>query len=501
LVIGFGYIWLVIFFDFLVAARSTPSYQIEIKHNLFIFSNKKKMSTTIDEISIFNHVYDQLENTESDDNFNMISKDDARYAKFYKLLKFNPNKHILDQQVECDCELIVDGESAGTFSNLNVEFLKSKATVAPFGLKDQTVVDPTVRKALEIPLSRVQFGAGWEDAKASILKKISEDFTPVSIELRPYKMHIYEPGGHFKWHRDTLHGDDHIATLVFVLPTKFKGGQLQFCGKWYFNDPPKSADKCCDDDSEPGENELVATKNTDEMKLPLWNIFYTDHYHRVTPVTEGIRIVLQFDVFYKRKNYKEEYNEEAESRVKRQKVKSGDEDSDDKDFMKSDDENSDNEDFIENIEGNHWWKDQPVCHLIDEHNTWYSHVDVTLIELIKANGRCIAIFLDHEYSCGALKKMILKDTDLEIYKALNPHFKISCIPIVISKSDDKCAIAQYRPYNEDDETEMVYDHIDVLTPFWGYCKRLLSIDGGYTGNEHTPSHMAYFSALMVINPK
>jgi hypothetical protein len=39
-------------------------------------------------------------------------------------------------------------------------------------------------------------------------------------------MHIYEEGGFFDKHKDTQHGDSHIATLLVGLGSKHEGGDL-----------------------------------------------------------------------------------------------------------------------------------------------------------------------------------------------------------------------------------------------------------------------------------
>ncbi len=39
-------------------------------------------------------------------------------------------------------------------------------------------------------------------------------------------MHLYEKGGFFKEHQDTLHAANHYATIVIRLPTGNQGGQL-----------------------------------------------------------------------------------------------------------------------------------------------------------------------------------------------------------------------------------------------------------------------------------
>lgn len=42
----------------------------------------------------------------------------------------------------------------------------------------------------------------------------------------PYKLLIYEPGGHFKLHQDTEKEPGMFATLIVQLPSAFQGGAL-----------------------------------------------------------------------------------------------------------------------------------------------------------------------------------------------------------------------------------------------------------------------------------
>ena len=47
-----------------------------------------------------------------------------------------------------------------------------------------------------------------------------------SVEIKLYKMLIYEKGGHFLKHRDTEKENGMFATLVLQLPSIHEGGEL-----------------------------------------------------------------------------------------------------------------------------------------------------------------------------------------------------------------------------------------------------------------------------------
>eukprot|EP01040_Poterioochromonas_malhamensis_P005655 gene5655-6078_t len=123
--------------------------------------------------------------------------------------------------------------------------------------------------------------------EGDILSTLSKDFLRGEVEVKFYKLAIYEPGGHFQVHRDTVHDPDHKATLLVELYSEHKGGKLvlEKDGKrvdWMLS---------CNVKRKKEENE-------DEPMLR-WCLFYTDVEHRVKKVKSGVRIVLQFDVLVK----------------------------------------------------------------------------------------------------------------------------------------------------------------------------------------------------------
>ena len=163
-----------------------------------------------------------------------------------------------------DAHLWVDGQDLGPVDKLDYRALYEKATVAPFGHDTETKVDPEVRDAREIAASRIQVlvdGKQWfPDVR--LLPNLSVK------EVKLYKLHFYSVGGHFKSHRDTLHGPDHMATAVVFLDSDFGGG------------------------------ELVVRKDGRRFETQEGTcVFYTDCEHEVRPVTSGLRVVLQYDLY------------------------------------------------------------------------------------------------------------------------------------------------------------------------------------------------------------
>ncbi|KAJ3055670.1 hypothetical protein HK097_009788 [Rhizophlyctis rosea] len=160
---------------------------------------------------------------------------------------------------------------------LDVEKIKSVAHPAPFGKGSETVLDTNVRKAFEIKGGdlTVDYGEGFDKIQKELQKLAPEGKVLVP---KLYKLQMYEVGGHFKRHRDTVHSTNHYGTLIVGLPTNegYEGGEFVLY-------PP---------DREPV---------TIDLQVDHWQrryaVFLTDLEHEVNEVTEGVRVVLQFDLY------------------------------------------------------------------------------------------------------------------------------------------------------------------------------------------------------------
>lgn len=149
-----------------------------------------------------------------------------------------------------------------------------------FGRKDQTVYDENVRKAKEITCNHVQFSTDINQ-NDELRRKISSFLCHNDFELKFYKMAIYEKGDFFHLHTDSTHSVDHVATLLIGLPLfEFKDGLFSL-----YELSPSSSDQF---------------KQTDiDFNKTSACIFYTYVPHKVHQVTDGLRIVLQYDVHLK----------------------------------------------------------------------------------------------------------------------------------------------------------------------------------------------------------
>jgi hypothetical protein len=183
-----------------------------------------------------------------------------------------------------------------------------------------------VRKGKEIKANQIEFyvtevGSSRKIAsehplndfiRREILRNTEKNFLSPDAEVEFYKLAIYEPGGHFQTHRDTVHSADHKATFLLEVRSEHTGGALNLIKngttvEWDLSMP---AVERSDEKEQSPEDEFIieipeqknetekASKRAREENFPLkWILFYTDIAHSIAPVTSGIRMVLQFNVY------------------------------------------------------------------------------------------------------------------------------------------------------------------------------------------------------------
>jgi hypothetical protein len=291
-----------------------------------------------------------------------------------------------------DAKIFLKGETeeidCGTLGSPKVLKLLEAATNSPFGKGAETVFDENVRKGKEIKAENINIPPppprkndgyiwGYSDKVAGpvkeksftellrdmILENTDGNFLGPNIDIQFYKLAIYEPGGHFQTHRDTVHSADHKATLLLEVRSDHKGGVLtlqknDMITEWNLAEPlalpseqeevlQNSVDEFILDSSSEDEkgksdkkskiNQKYFRADEDEYEriqynrkprksIPQknnkdslsWMLFYTDIEHSVSPVTEGIRVVMQFDVYerpagtFEETKAEEEYDDEGE---------------------------------------------------------------------------------------------------------------------------------------------------------------------------------------------
>lgn len=115
-------------------------------------------------------------------------------------------------------------------SPATAEKLKSVARPAPFGFRDQTLRDESMRWTWEVPKSRVKIPAlPWKDLlRAQIAAMQGALGLSPEARLEPVfdKLLVYERGQFFKAHQDSEKSDGIVASLVVVVPSSYSGGTV-----------------------------------------------------------------------------------------------------------------------------------------------------------------------------------------------------------------------------------------------------------------------------------
>lgn len=152
------------------------------------------------------------------------------------------------------------------------------AVQAPYGRRTETIVDKEVRDTLEIPANEVSFSKEFSEKLKFAIETIASTLHLEidRLDCEPYKLLIYKKGGFFLPHRDSEKKKGMVASLVVVLPTKFRGGDLivkheQIQKRFDFETARSQT-----------QAEFVA--------------FFADCVHEVKKVTSGFRVGLTFNL-------------------------------------------------------------------------------------------------------------------------------------------------------------------------------------------------------------
>ena len=171
---------------------------------------------------------------------------------------------------------------------------------APFGKGSETVHDEAVRKTLQISSKLVHFQnprfevelqalaahaavmLGFGDSEdgdkgKSGHARTNTTFSAPMVRAELHKLLIYQPGDFFLDHRDAVHREGMFGTLLLQLPCAYQGGALTV---------------------EHGRKSVVIDHSDPQKSLfsVHFSAFYADCKHRVDKVTEGLRLILAFDL-------------------------------------------------------------------------------------------------------------------------------------------------------------------------------------------------------------
>ncbi len=149
---------------------------------------------------------------------------------------------------------------------------------APFGQGTATLVDKKVRNTWELDPAQFRLSDEWSAAIAKALPSIAKQLglPAAQLEVRLYKLLVYEKGGFFLSHRDSEKQDRMVASLIVVLPNPFQGGAL-------FVRHQGTTQRCSFFEARSG-------------KEPGYAAFYADCEHEVERVSFGVRLCLAYNL-------------------------------------------------------------------------------------------------------------------------------------------------------------------------------------------------------------
>ncbi|RXW12377.1 hypothetical protein EST38_g13476 [Candolleomyces aberdarensis] len=168
-------------------------------------------------------------------------------------------------------------------SERDAKVVISHASQAPFGRGDQTIVDTTVRDTWEIEPASVKFqNPKWEQyvelvASKSIWTALGVAPWTSKPRCELYKLLLHQTGSHFLPHQDTYKADGMFATVVFVLPSLFEGGEVHV--------------------SHAGQNAIIDASKHSQFNTSIL-AWYTDVMHEVKPITSGYRLALSYNLIH-----------------------------------------------------------------------------------------------------------------------------------------------------------------------------------------------------------
>ena len=170
------------------------------------------------------------------------------------------------------------GEVALPVSTSNARQLIAKASQAPYGRGEATIVDTDVRRVWQLEPDQFQLkNPKWEAFVQELANAVKAEFgVKQKVTASLYKLLVYEKGSFFVPHRDTEKAHRMFATLVICLPSKHKGGQLIV--------------------SHAGQSQAIDFSDKASAYDLQYAAFYADCEHEVRPVTDGYRICLVYNL-------------------------------------------------------------------------------------------------------------------------------------------------------------------------------------------------------------
>lgn len=170
------------------------------------------------------------------------------------------------------------GRCALPLTEARITEMLAHATPSSFGYRDETRRDPAVRDGWEIPGDEVALDErAWAARFARGFAEIVEGLgLPSGTQVTPVlqKLVVYGPGQFFAPHRDSQKTPGTAGTLVVVLPSTHRGGDLVV--------------------THAGRHDTVSTASDASAGYVSFVGFYADCVHEVLEVQKGHRVALTY---------------------------------------------------------------------------------------------------------------------------------------------------------------------------------------------------------------
>lgn len=170
------------------------------------------------------------------------------------------------------------GPIGSPVSAADAKRLIARATQAPYGLGEQTIVDTKVRRVWQFEPNEFQLkNREWDAHVAEIVEAVRAEFgIEQKVKAELYKLLVYQPGSFFAPHRDTEKTRRMFATLVVCLPSLHQGGVLVV--------------------RHDGQEKRFDFGGKVVQFKTQYAAFYADCEHEIKPVASGHRICLVYNL-------------------------------------------------------------------------------------------------------------------------------------------------------------------------------------------------------------
>ncbi|KAK5577023.1 hypothetical protein RB653_001960 [Dictyostelium firmibasis] len=460
-----------------VPSLITGTYKIPKETIRFNEKNPKK--SDINPKSAFTPVY-----------FNNIDSDNENDSKKKEI--------IINNKLIYDFKIYIDKKECGTIFKPDLKLIQSLSKPSSFGNGDKTVYDETIRKGYHIEGNRVSvpFFQGKAERNNDYGSMFQFDFSHPLVEnqffykklnydLELYKIHIYNEGGHFKPHIDTMHSKNHIGTYIIPLGVDtYEGGEFIISENDKFDETTI-------------EYKIETIDNFEQDTIDFkWIAFYNDCIHKVNPVTKGVRIVLQFNILFN--NFQRNENESLITYKRMNQFF---------EYRNEPTEYDDQDKFLTFNYQNKYESDKDT-HVKANKKHLQKLISIFQDTINDRSVNC-GLFLSHLYKSN-VNENHLKGLDLLIWNEFKDYFGSKrvqvCTFLINSRGSSQLIIKKVsnKSMNQPDKSRSTEEKTHTVMfcgSKYGNLRSILSRPSEFTGNDsYQEEDIGVFSAIIISKP-